>query len=187
MFQLIRLAIRREYTQKISVCFTQIVDALWSSVLPQRCSQTPFQSWFVVPFFNTLVETSGLFWYWCSLTACLNLSDKASNWLPGTNPYQPAVLINPWNKEPEMFYLKIQYVPRSKHFSFRYKNQSVYQEQLKNCEKVIISSVVCLSVRPSVGKEKLGSQWKRFSRNLKFGYFSKICRENTSFITIGQD
>jgi len=46
---------------KISVCFTQIADALWSLVLPERCSQTPFQSWLVVPLHNNLVETSGLF------------------------------------------------------------------------------------------------------------------------------
>ena len=150
MFQLIRAAIMREYT-KTSVCFTQIVDALWSSVLPERCSQTPFQSWFVVRLLNTPVDTSFFFFLGVDvlLLSCLNLSDRASNWLPGTNPYQPAVFINPWNKKPKHFYLKIQYVPRSKHLSSHYKKQSAYPEQLKICEKQLLASSY-LSVRPSI-------------------------------------
>jgi len=76
------------------LCFTQIADALWSLVLPERCSQTPLQSWLVVPLLNNLVDISGLFWV-LMFSYCLNLSDRASKWLPGTKSYQPPVLINP--------------------------------------------------------------------------------------------
>jgi len=44
-----------------------------------------------------------------------------------------------------------------------------------------------MSVRPSVRMEQPGSHWKNFSWNLIFEYFSKICRENSGFIKIGQD
>jgi len=50
--------------------------------------------------------------------------------------------------------------------------------------KATISFV--MSVRPSVHMEQLGSHWMDFMK-LIFENFSKICREDSSFIKIGQE
>jgi hypothetical protein len=52
----------------------------------------------------------------------------------------------------------------------------------QNCEKQLLSIV--MSVRPQ-GTTRL--RLDGFSRNLKFDDFSKICRENSSAIKIGQE
>ena len=51
--------------------------------------------------------------------------------------------------------------------------------------RVLASS--CLTVRTSFRMEKLGPPLGGFSWNLIFDYFSKICRENSSFIKIWQE
>jgi hypothetical protein len=62
-----------------------------------------------------------------------------------------------------------------------------YQARLQNCERRLSTSS-CLSVCPSVrphGTTRLPLDG--FSWNLVFDYSSKVCRENSSFITIWQE
>ena len=61
-----------------------------------------------------------------------------------------------------------------------------FQARSKNFEKRLLA-ISCLSVCPSVrlhGTTRLPLD--RFSRNFIFADFSKFCRENSSFIKIGQ-
>jgi hypothetical protein len=44
-----------------------------------------------------------------------------------------------------------------------------------------------VSVRPSVHMEQFGSQWTNVLEILIFEYFSKVCLENLSLITILQE
>jgi hypothetical protein len=55
--------------------------------------------------------------------------------------------------------------------------------------KATISFVmsVRLSVRPSVHTEQLGSHWTDFHEIWYLKNFSKICRDNSSYIKIGQE
>jgi hypothetical protein len=55
----------------------------------------------------------------------------------------------------------------------------------QNWEKRLIVSS-CLSVRPSIRIEKTRSPLHKFSWNFAFEHFSKIRRDNSRFITIGQ-
>jgi hypothetical protein len=63
------------------------------------------------------------------------------------------------------------------------KNESSpFQARPQNCEKQLLAtSFFFVSVR----MEQLPLDG--FSRNLMFEYFSKICRETSSFIKIGQE
>ena len=56
---------------------------------------------------------------------------------------------------------------------------------LVGAKKATVSFVI--SVRLSVRKEHLVSHWIKFLLNLVFLYFSKICRENSSFFTVCQE
>ena len=68
MLRLIRAAIMTGYTQRSQFVLPKLLALSVVQVLPERCPQTSFQSWFVVPLLNTLGDTSGLFWYRRSLT-----------------------------------------------------------------------------------------------------------------------
>jgi hypothetical protein len=61
-------------------------------------------------------------------------------------------------------------------------------DALAKLRKATTNSVVSLSLRPSVCPHE--TSWfptDRFSRNLIFEYFTKICRENSSLIKTWQD
>ena len=61
------------------------------------------------------------------------------------------------------------------------KNESSpFQARPQNCEKQLLATSFM-----SVRMEQLPLDG--FSRNLMFEYFSKICRETSSFIKIGQE
>jgi hypothetical protein len=52
--------------------------------------------------------------------------------------------------------------------------------------KIAKSDYLLRHARLSVRIEQLGSHWTDFDKNLIFELFSKICRENSSFIKIRQ-
>ena len=56
----------------------------------------------------------------------------------------------------------------------------------RNCEKRLLASS-CLSVRPSIRPHGTRLPMGGFSWNLIFAYFSKICREISSWIKIWQE
>ena len=53
--------------------------------------------------------------------------------------------------------------------------------------RVTIGFVMPVSARLSVHTEQLGSHWTDFHLGFISEYFSKICRENSSFVTIWQN
>jgi hypothetical protein len=72
---------------------------------------------------------------------------------------------------------------RYSNLMFSYKTSFLLDTSEKNCKKRLLASS-CLSVRPHW---TLLFLLKGFSRSLVFRYFSKICREKSSFIKIWQD
>jgi hypothetical protein len=69
-----------------------------------------------------------------------------------------------------------------------YKHRQPFLSTIAELRKVTVTFVmclsVCLSVCPSVCVEQLGSRWTDYDKNLIFENFSKICRENSTFIKI---
>jgi len=66
-----------------------------------------------------------------------------------------------------------------KMFSWEQRHLELMSSQ--NCEKRLLDSYACISVRPYV------TTWlpqDGFSWNLVFEYLSQICRENSSFIKL---
>jgi hypothetical protein len=62
---------------------------------------------------------------------------------------------------------------------------SRFQARSQNFEKRLLASS-CLSDRPFARMEQLGPHRNDYHEILMFEYFSKICRDNSSFIKIGQ-
>ena len=60
----------------------------------------------------------------------------------------------------------------------------------QNCEKRLSVSLcpsICLPSPPRAGMERFGSQWTDFYEMVRIEHFSKICREDSSFIKIWQE
>jgi hypothetical protein len=93
MFQLIRAAITREYTQRSPFVRPKLLaHSKFSSARHVHRHPSSLDSKFY--WLTPLWTLSASFGIDVLLSSCLNLSDKARKWLPGTNPYQPAAIIN---------------------------------------------------------------------------------------------